>query len=63
MPQFSEALIQRLCSEALSVTSEEDVERVLGKLRTALEEHIRLAKESLAAQVTAISALESDKVA
>ena len=55
MPHFTESRIQQLCSEAITVKTKEDVERVLGELRSALEEHIRLAKLSLAAQASAIS--------
>ena len=54
-------MIQNLCSEALTVTSQHDIERVIGKLRAALEEHIRAAKESLIEQAATISALESEK--
>jgi len=61
VPHFSESIIQNLCSEALTVTSQHDIDRVIGKLRAALEEHIRAAKESLIEQAATISALESEK--
>ena len=47
MPRFTEERIRRLCGEAIAAKTNEDVERVLKELRGALEEHIRLAGESL----------------
>jgi hypothetical protein len=47
VPRFTEERIKRLCGEAVAAKSREDVERVLAELRAALEEHIRLAKDSL----------------
>jgi hypothetical protein len=47
MPRFTEERIRRLCGEAITATSRDDAERVLTDLRAALEEHIRLAKDSL----------------
>jgi ATP-dependent Zn protease len=41
-------------SEALAATSDSEVERILPELRSALQEHIRLAKESLEAQVVTL---------
>ena len=49
----------QLCTEALVAKTPADVERVLEELRSALEEHIRLAKDSLGAQVTAIAVLDA----
>ena len=55
MPRYTEQRIRDLCAEALASTNDADGQRVLNELRTALQEHIRLAKESLACQVTAVS--------
>jgi F0F1-type ATP synthase membrane subunit b/b' len=59
VPRFTEAKIQQLCTEAITVRTSEDVERVIGELREALELHIRLARESLEAQVSALTVLDS----
>jgi hypothetical protein len=40
--------------QVLAVSSEADIDRIVPELRAALEEHIRLAKESLVAQATAL---------
>jgi hypothetical protein len=50
----TEARIRKLMSEALAATSDSEVERILPELRSALQEHIRLAKESLEAQVVTL---------
>ncbi len=50
---------QQLCTQAIAVKTSEEVERVVGGLSSALELHIRLAKESLETQVSTISALNS----
>jgi hypothetical protein len=54
VPLHTEARIRKLMSEALAATSDSEVERILPELRSALQEHIRLAKESLEAQVVAL---------
>jgi hypothetical protein len=59
MPHYTEAKIQRLCTEAISAKSEEDIERIVKELRSALEEHVRLAKESLKAQAASLALLDS----
>jgi RNA binding exosome subunit len=59
MPRATEARIQKLCNKAIEAKSKDDVERVITELRSALEEHIRLAKQSLSAQASAISVLSS----
>ena len=59
MPAHTEARIQQLCTEALAAKTEGDIERILPKLRSALEEHIRLAKDSLETQVSTITALDA----
>jgi hypothetical protein len=62
VPHFTETRIRKLCGEAVAV-KDDDVERVVNELRSALEEHIRLAKESLSAQAAAISMLDSERTA
>ena len=59
MQPHTEARIQQLCSEALAAKTLADVDRILPELRSALEEHIRLAKESLETQVAAITSLDA----
>ena len=54
MPAYTEARIRELVSAALAASSEEDIDKILPELRTALREHIRLAKESLEAQVVVL---------
>jgi hypothetical protein len=59
VPPYTEARIKQLCTEALAAKTQADVDRILPELRSALEEHVRLAKDSLEAQVTAITAMEA----
>jgi hypothetical protein len=59
VPQYTETRIQQLCTQAIAVKTSEEVERVIAELRSALELHIRLAKESLETQASTISALSS----
>ena len=59
MPAHTEARIHQLCTEALAAKTQSDVERVIPELRSALEEHIRLAKESLKAQVDNFAILDA----
>lgn len=59
MPRFTENRIQQLCTQALAVRNSEEVELVVGQLRAALEEHIRLAKGSLENQAATLSTLSA----
>jgi hypothetical protein len=59
VPQYTEARIQQLCTQAIAVRDPEDVRSVILELQSALELHIRLAKESLETQASTISALNS----
>jgi F0F1-type ATP synthase membrane subunit b/b' len=59
MPSFIEARVQHLCTEAIAAQSEEEIDRITKELRSALEEHVRLAKESLEAQAASIALLDS----
>jgi hypothetical protein len=59
VPRFTESRIQQLCAEAITVETQEDVERVMRELRLALNEHIRLAKDSLTAQASVIALTNS----
>ena len=54
MSAHTEARVQKLIAEALAATSDSEVERIIAELRSALQEHILLAKESLEAQVVAL---------
>ncbi len=60
MPQHTEARIQQLCREVIAAKTEADVQRILPELRSALQEHIRLAKDSLEAQASTVSLLDSE---
>jgi hypothetical protein len=53
------ARIQQLCTEAVAAKTLADVDRILPELRSALEDHVRLAKESLETQIATITSLEA----
>lgn len=57
MPAYTEVRIQQLCTEVLAVKTQVEVDRIVPELRAALEEHIRLAKDSLGAQASTIAFL------
>jgi hypothetical protein len=57
VPRHTEERIQRLCTEVLAAKSEAEVDRILPELRAALQEHIRLAKDSLEVQANTIALL------
>ena len=59
MPSSTESRIEELCAEAVRVTNHSDMERVVGELRAALDEHIRQAKVSLESQASASFSLQS----
>jgi len=61
VPHFTEARIHHLCTEALTLTEQADIERVMTELRSAIEEHVRLARESLTAQAATLSMLDSEQ--
>jgi hypothetical protein len=61
VPRFTEERIKRLCGEAITAKTQEDLDCVIKELRTALEEHIRLAKESLECSAIALPSLNSGK--
>jgi hypothetical protein len=50
--------LQQLCREVLAAKTSADTERIILELRAALQEHIRLAKDSLGAQASAIALLD-----
>ena len=59
MPAYTEERIRQLCAEALAAKSQTDVDRIVPQLRAALEEHVKLAKESLKSQMSTIHALDA----
>jgi hypothetical protein len=59
VPAHTEARIQQLCTEALAAKTLADVDRILPELRSALEEQVRLAKESLETQIATITSLDA----
>jgi len=58
VPPETDLRLQRLCKEILAATTKEEVQRIVPELRAALEEHIRLAKDSLELQSKAIALLD-----
>ena len=58
MPAHTESRIRELVNEALAASTEADIDRVLPELRSALHEHIRLAKDSLEVQATILHTLQ-----
>ena len=61
MRRALEETIRNLCRQAIRAENAEDVERFASELRTAIHEHIQLAKESLATELGAISKRDSQK--
>ena len=59
MPVHTEVRIQQLYTEALAAKTLADVDRILPELRSALEEHVKLAKESLETQIATIASLDA----
>jgi hypothetical protein len=59
MTRHTEPRIRQLCTGALAARTTEDLERIVPELRSAFENHIRLAKDSLGAQAHALPVLES----
>jgi len=59
VPQYTEARIDQLCTEAIAVRDPNEIASVVSELRSALELHIQLAKESLETQASTISALSA----
>ena len=58
MPLHTEARILQLSTVALLAKTQADVEQIIRDLRAALEEHIRLAKDSLGGQASTIALLD-----
>lgn len=58
VPRATDLRVRRLCKEILAATTKAEVERILPELRSALREHIRLAKDSLELQAKAIALLD-----
>ena len=58
MPADTATRLQQLCREVLAAKTSADTERIIQELRAALQEHIRLAKDSLGAQASAIALLD-----
>jgi hypothetical protein len=61
VPAHTEVKIQELCGKALAAKTEADVERIIPELRAALQEHVRLAKDSLEGQMSVIATLDTRK--
>jgi hypothetical protein len=51
--------IKQLCSDALAADTPQDAQKVLGELRSALEDHIRCARNDLGARVIAFPILDA----
>jgi len=54
----TEVRVQDLCKEIIAAKTEAEAKPIVVELRTALEEHVRLARESLALQASTIVLLE-----
>jgi hypothetical protein len=59
LPRHTENKIDELCAKAKAAKTEREAERVMVASRSALAEHIGLARQSLEAQISALSALEA----
>jgi hypothetical protein len=60
MSDHTEVRIQQLCTQVLAAKTQSDVARIIPELRAALQEHIRLAKESLELQARSIVLLKGE---
>jgi hypothetical protein len=65
VPRFTEdpirQLFRQLCSQAVAADTEDKIDKIAEQLRFALEEHIRLARESLNVRATTIPLIISPK--
>lgn len=52
--RHTETVIHELCKKVCATTTEAEAEQVLGELREAIHEHLRLASETLAARASAM---------
>jgi hypothetical protein len=59
VPAYTEARIQQLCAAALAAETPTYIDRIDRELRAALEEHIRLAKDSLGTHALNIALIEA----
>jgi hypothetical protein len=59
MPRFLEEEIRRLCERAVHAENPDDAERLTRELRSAMQEYMRLANESLVDRSRTISHLDS----
>jgi len=59
LPRHTESKIDELCAKAKAAKTEREAKRLVVELRSALSEHIGLARQSLEAQVSALSTLEA----
>ena len=58
MPAHTEVPIRQLCAQVLAAKTPEEVDRLINELRTALEEHVVSAKDSLEVQASNIAVLD-----
>lgn len=61
VPRFTEERVRRLCNEVTLASTQNELDTVAKELRAALEEHIRLARESLHVRATTLPLLVSRK--
>jgi hypothetical protein len=59
MPRFLEEEIRRLCERAVHAENPDDAERLTRELRSAMQEYMRLANQSLVDRSRTISHLDS----
>lgn len=58
VPRATDQRIRLLCEKISAATTKAEAERILPELRAALQEHIRLAKDSLELQAKVIALLD-----
>lgn len=61
MSVHTEDRIRQACSKAVAAKTDDEAERVLPELRSALRDHIRLAKVRLEEQASAVVFLDSKR--
>jgi len=61
MSSHTEDRIRQLCRKAITVQTDAEVEAIIPELRSAIHEHIVLAKELLEGQASAIAFLDTKK--
>jgi hypothetical protein len=61
MPRYTEEQIKSLCAKAVATKTDREFKAAISDLRSALAEHVRLAKDSLQTRGTMLMALDAKK--